>query len=63
MLESEYQKTTKERFVNNVLRRENPQQDQIRPVRYLNDVTVEDDEVATNQEENELSQTKEDQIQ
>ena len=45
-LEREYAKTAEERSVDNVLRRENPQQDQIRPARYLNGFNLEDDEVA-----------------
>ena len=45
-MEKEYAKTAAERSVDNVLRRENPPQDPIRPARYLNDVKLDDDEVA-----------------
>ena len=45
-LENEYAKTAEERSVDNVLRRENPQQDQIWPARFLKRVKLEDDEVA-----------------
>ena len=41
-----YAKTAEERYVDNVLRRENPPQDPIRPAGFLNGVKLEDDEVA-----------------
>ena len=45
-LESEYARTAKERFVDNVLRRENPPRGPIRPARYLKGLKLDDDEVA-----------------
>ena len=45
-LESEYARTAEERSVDKVQRRENPQQDPIRPARQLNGVKSDDDEVA-----------------